>query len=130
MPNKEENKAYQSQVSNIKKSSVFVSCGILMPKYVITALLTYFIHCKKLCVVGVIMLRKQFIPIEIIITEFRATNSFSLLSSLLGYENDMVKVINANRFSKNPQPTFRKIFRDFLWLLLKLETGHVSMKAL
>ena len=38
-----------------------MSCGILMPKYVITALLTYFIQYKKIGVrgVGVIMLKKN-----------------------------------------------------------------------
>ena len=47
-----------------------MSCGILMPKYVITALLAYFIQYKKLARVGVIMLKKQFFRI----TEFRETN--------------------------------------------------------
>ena len=35
-----------------------MSCGILMPKYVITALLTYFIQYKKLAWGGRNMLKK------------------------------------------------------------------------
>ena len=55
---------------------------------------------------------------------------FSLLSSQLVYRNKLVKVINANRFPEKRPPTSRQIFRDFRSLLLKLETGQVSMEAL
>ena len=54
-----------------------MSCGILMPKYVITALLHILYGTRNWCGVGVIMLKKtQFFSVNI--TEFRATNILAL----------------------------------------------------
>ena len=51
-----------------------MSCGILMPKYVITALLHILYSTRNWRGVGVIMLKKQFFHVQISATEFRATN--------------------------------------------------------
>ena len=51
-----------------------MSYGILMPKYVITALLHILYSTRNWHGVGVIMLKKQFFHVEINIIEFRATN--------------------------------------------------------
>ena len=50
-----------------------MSCGISMPKYVITSFLTYFIQYTKLAWGGRNYVEKQFFHV-INITEFRATN--------------------------------------------------------
>ena len=72
-----------------------MSCGFLMPKYVITAYLTYmyFIQYKELAWSGRNYVeKKQFFHVKKNITEFRATNiSASILSSQLVYRNNVVK---------------------------------------
>ena len=52
----------------------FVSCGILMPKYVITALLHILYSTRNWRGVDLIMLKKPFFHVQINITEFRARN--------------------------------------------------------
>ena len=63
---------------------VFASCGILMPKYVISGLLIYFIQYVLSC------LNKHY--------RVQSNKYFNLLSSQLVYGNKVVKVVNANRF--------------------------------
>ena len=100
-----------------------------MPKF-ITALLTYFIQYKKLALGGRNYVEKTVLSCLDKHYWVQSKKYFSLLSSQLVYRNKVVKVINADRFPEKRPPTSRQIFKDFQWLLLKLETGQVLMKAL
>ena len=90
-----------------------MSCGILMPKYVITALLTYFIQYKKLARAGRNYVEKTFLSCLNKHYCVLSKKYFSLLSFQLVYRDKVVKVINSNRFLEKRPPTSKQIFRDF-----------------
>ena len=86
-----------------------------MPKYVITAYLTYmyFIQYKKLAWGGRNYVEKTVLSCLNKRYWVQSNKYFSLLSSQLVYRNEVVKAINANPFPKKRPPTFRQIFKDF-----------------
>ena len=90
-----------------------MSSDILMPKYVITALLTYFVQYKKLAWGGRNYVEKIVFSCSDKHYLVQSNKYFRLLSSQLMYKNKVVKVINADRFSVMRPPTSKQIFRDF-----------------
>ena len=76
-----------------------MSCGILIPKYVIIALWHVLYNTRSWSGVGVNYVEKRFFHVQINITEFRAISILAFFyPNLFVYKNNVVRVINANRF--------------------------------
>ena len=71
-----------------------MSCGCLMPKYVISAYLTYMYFIQKLAWGGCDFVEKTVLSCYGV----QSNKYFGLFPSQLVYRNKVVKVVNANRF--------------------------------